>query len=67
MSESWRVMEQFSQIARSRLVYSEDLISKRFTRLLMDRGLVKWSIRHEGFILSWRGWLLWILWRDSDL
>lgn len=70
--ESWRVFEQFSQIARIP-TWSGDLISKADTKRLKLAGLVRWKeapVKHAGkdcfnmggYVLTWRGRLLRWLW-----
>lgn len=63
IENTWRPMEQFSAIARHGSVWSGDLISKAQTRELKQRGLVCWSNRRNGYVLTLRGLILWWLWR----
>ena len=73
MRETWRVFEQFEQIAR-RPTWSGDLISKDMTAHLRRAKLIRWkqtgiyrgspeANRNGGYVLTWRGRLVWWLWQ----
>jgi hypothetical protein len=67
--ENWRRMEQFEHIAKSGPVFAGNLISKEDCKWLRERGLVRYRStvecgdgqRNAGYVLTWRGRLLWWL------
>lgn len=61
--ESWRFMEQFSLIATKQPVWAGDLISKADTKRLRLADLVKSLPSGNGYVLTWRGKLLWHFWK----
>lgn len=68
MSERWRQMEEFENIAKNQPVFAGNTISHRGAKVLTQAGLIERN-KNGDHILSDRGKQLWALWRvipDDD-